>query len=61
MLGMWFLRSFGKRSEDATGANDEPFLVVAYSRLWLETERKPWILARERVRILTQAWFGVMV
>jgi hypothetical protein len=26
MLGTWFLKSFGKRSEDATGANDEPFL-----------------------------------
>jgi hypothetical protein len=25
MLGTWFLKSFGKRSEDATGANDEPF------------------------------------
>jgi len=40
MLGTWFLKSFGKRSEDATGANDEPFLAVAYSRLWLESERK---------------------
>jgi len=25
MLGTWFLKGFGKRSEDATGANAEPF------------------------------------
>jgi hypothetical protein len=40
MLGTWFLRGFGKRSEDATGDNDEPFLAVAYSWLWLDSERK---------------------
>jgi hypothetical protein len=40
MLGTWFFKGFGKRSEDATGANDEPFLAVAYYWLWLESERK---------------------
>jgi hypothetical protein len=30
MLGTWFLKGFGKRSEDATGANAEPFLVVVF-------------------------------
>jgi hypothetical protein len=37
MLGTWFLKSFGRRSEDATGANAEPFscgcLFLALARI----------------------------